>query len=118
MLCIDHPVVQGMIPRVSDRRIVTYGFSPQADVRAVDVRLGRDGSQFDAVIADRPGGRGAPDSRPDPADVRRAQCAERADRDRGRQRVGIGDEVVRERLRKFAGVKRRFTKTGEWNGVT
>src|SRR5579872_7317103 len=36
-LCIDHPVVQAMIPRVSDRRIVTYGMSPQADVRAINV---------------------------------------------------------------------------------
>ena len=57
VLCIDHPVVQGMIPRVSDRRIVTYGFGAQADFRAANVRLGRDGSRFDAVIADRPGGR-------------------------------------------------------------
>ena len=37
VLCIDHPVVQAMIPRLSDRRIVTYGMSPQADVRAVNV---------------------------------------------------------------------------------
>src|SRR5207244_7953860 len=51
-LCIDHPVVQGMIPRLSDRRVLTYGFSPQADIRAVDVRLGRDGTCFDAVISD------------------------------------------------------------------
>ena len=38
VLCIDHPVVQAMIPRLSDRRIVTYGMSPQADVRAVERR--------------------------------------------------------------------------------
>ncbi len=57
VLCIDHPVVQGLIPRVSDRRIVTYGFGAQADFRAANVRLGGDGSRFDAVIADRPGGR-------------------------------------------------------------
>ncbi len=51
-LCIDHPVVQGMIPRLSDRRILTYGFSPQGDIRAVDVRLGHDGARFDVVVAD------------------------------------------------------------------
>src|SRR5881396_1321276 len=51
-LCIDHPVVQGMIPRFSDRRVLTYGFSPQADIRAVDIQLGRDGARFDAVISD------------------------------------------------------------------
>src|SRR5437868_4246553 len=52
VLCIDHPVVQGMIPRVSDRRVLTYGFSPQADIRAVGILLGRDGARFDAVISD------------------------------------------------------------------
>src|ERR1044071_6169954 len=56
VLCIDHAVVQGMIPRLSDRRILTYGFSPQADVRAVNVRLGPDGSRYDAVIARRVSG--------------------------------------------------------------
>src|SRR5205085_6608083 len=55
VLCIDHPVVQGMIPRVSDRRILTYGLTPQADVRAVNIRLGPDGSRYDAVIACRVG---------------------------------------------------------------
>src|SRR5438093_1116461 len=44
VMCTDHPVVQGMIPRFSDRRVLTYGFSPQADIRAVDVQLGRDGA--------------------------------------------------------------------------
>src|SRR3974390_3303699 len=51
-LCIDHPVVQGMIPRLSDRRVLTYGMSPQADIRAVDLRLGRDGARFDAIVSD------------------------------------------------------------------
>ena len=43
VLCIDHPAVQQMIPRLSDRRIITYGFSPQADVRADRVRAGQAG---------------------------------------------------------------------------
>src|SRR6266576_1303642 len=51
-LCIDHPVVQGMIPKLSDRRVLTYGFSPQADIRAVDVRLGRDGASYDIIVSD------------------------------------------------------------------
>ena len=46
MLCIDHPVVQAMIPRIADRRIVTYGISPQADVRAVDIALGPSGGRY------------------------------------------------------------------------
>src|SRR5205807_9302433 len=53
VLCIDHPVVQSMIARLSERRILTYGLSPQADIRATNIRLGRDGSHYDAVIADR-----------------------------------------------------------------
>src|SRR6188508_18017 len=46
VLCIDHPVVQAMIARLSDRRIVTYGMNPQADIRAVNVKLGPGGSRF------------------------------------------------------------------------
>src|SRR5436190_20869739 len=57
-LCIDHPVVQQMIPKLSDRRVLTYGFSPQADVRAADVRLGRDGARYDIVVSDTPADRG------------------------------------------------------------
>src|ERR1700726_1482176 len=57
-LCIDHPVVQGMIPKLSDRRVLTYGFSPQADIRAVDVRLGRDGARYGIVVSDALADRG------------------------------------------------------------
>src|SRR5205085_12238812 len=53
VLCIDHPVVQGMVAILPDRRILTYGLSPQADIRAANVRLDADGSHFDAVITHR-----------------------------------------------------------------
>ena len=53
VLCIDHPVVQAMIPRLSDRRIITYGFSPQADVRAIDLLLDPAGGTYSVVINDR-----------------------------------------------------------------
>src|SRR3546814_13746021 len=56
-MCIDHPEVQAMIPRVLDRRVVTYGLSPQADVRAVNVRITPGGSNYDVVITDRSSGR-------------------------------------------------------------
>ena len=52
-LCIDHPVVQAMIPRLADRRIITYGFSPQADVRATDLQMDPSGATYNVVIADR-----------------------------------------------------------------
>src|SRR4029077_5093492 len=54
VLCIDHPAVQQMIPRLSDRRIITYGFSPQADVRADKVRPDKAGSPFEVGVPDRP----------------------------------------------------------------
>ncbi len=59
VLCIDHPAVQQMIPRLSDRRIITYGFSPQADVRADKVRPDKAGSTFEVVVTDRARSRSA-----------------------------------------------------------
>ena len=52
-MCVDHPEVQAMVGRIKDRRIVTYGFSPQADVRAVNVSFSEGTSHFDVVFRDR-----------------------------------------------------------------
>jgi len=117
-LCIDHPVVQGMIPRLSDRRVLTYGFSPQADIRAVDIQLGRDGARFDAVISDTLSDR----ARTVPElflpmfgqhNVQNSLAAVAV-----AEALGLGDDALRVALHNFGGVKRRFTKTGEWNAVT
>ena len=117
-LCVDHAEVQAMIPRVSDRRILTYGFSPQAEVRAVNFATDADGVRFDAVIAERKLGRhrrlaglrlpmfGAHNAQNALAAVAIAS------------EMGIDDATVRAALADFAGVKRRFTKTGEVGGVT
>ncbi|MEX0815468.1 MAG: UDP-N-acetylmuramate--L-alanine ligase [Dongiaceae bacterium] len=117
-LCIDHPVVQAMIPRVADRRVVTYGLSPQADVRAVDIDLDADGATYDVVIADRAQGAsrtlrrlrlpmlGAHNVQNSLAAIAVAN------------EMGIDDEAVRAALAGFAGVKRRFTRTGTAGGVT
>ena len=117
VLCIDHPVVQGMISRVSDRRIVTYGFSPQADIRAANVRLGTDGSRYDAVIADRVSGKER--TLPDlflpmfgEHNVQNSLAAIAI-----AEEMGLSDDAKRDALRNLKGVRRRFTKTGEWNGV-
>jgi UDP-N-acetylmuramate--alanine ligase len=117
VLCIDHPVVQGMISRLSDRRILTYGFSPQADIRARNLRPGPDGSRFDATIADR----GTGEARL-LADLFLPMFGEHNVQNALTvlaiaEEMGLGDEVVRATLRNFAGVRRRFTKTGEWRGV-
>ena len=116
-LCIDHPVVQGMIPRLSDRRILTYGFSPQADIRAVDVRLDHDGARFNVLVADTLSDR----ARTIPElflpmfgqhNVQNSLAAVAV-----AVAMALSDEAVHTALSNFAGVKRRFTKTGEWNGV-
>ena len=116
-LCIDHPVVQSMIPRLSDRRILTYGFSTQADIRAVDVRLDHDGARFNVIIADTLSDR----TRTIPElflpmfgqhNVQNSLAAVTI-----AEAMALGDEAVRAALSNFTGVKRRFTKTGEWNGI-
>src|SRR5205814_746165 len=113
VLCIDHPVVQGMIARLSERRIVTYGFSPQADIRAPNIRLGPDGSRYDALIASRVSGEERTIS-----DLFLPMFGEHNVQNSLTavaiaEEMGLGDEVVRSSLRGFKGVRRRFTKTGE-----
>jgi UDP-N-acetylmuramate--alanine ligase len=117
VLCIDHPVVQGMIPKLSDRRVLTYGLSPQADIRAADVRLARDGARFDVVVADWLADRGRVISGLHLPmlglhNVQNALAAVAV-----AEEMGLGEEALRTALREFKGVKRRFTKVGEWNGV-
>ena len=117
-MCLDHPTVQALIPRVADRRIVTYGFGPQADVRGVDVEITPAGSRFTAVITDR----GSGEERRIEAmllpmygrhNVQNALAAVAVAAE-----MGLSDAVVRQGLESFAGVKRRFTKTGLAGGIT
>src|SRR5690606_3021331 len=56
ILCTDHPEVQALVGRVSDRRIVTYGTNPQADARAVNLRFENGGATFDAQLSERVAG--------------------------------------------------------------
>ena len=118
VLCIDHPEVQSMVGRISDRRIVTYGMSPQADVRAVNVTFAAGGSNFDATITDRSSGEtetieGLRLPMPGAHNVQNALVVVAVARE-----MGIADEVTRRALGGFEGVKRRFTRTGEANGIT
>ena len=85
VLCVDHPEVQNIIGRIRDRRIVTYGFSALADVRADNVTPVAGGTRFDALILDRDGERRTID-RPR-SDPRPPQCPERAGGDRRRARA-------------------------------
>ena len=117
-LCVDHPEVQAMIPRVSDRRIITYGFSSQADVRGVNVQTSSGGTQFDVTITDRKNG----DERtfeqfrlPMIGDhnVQNALAAVAI-----AWEMKIPDDKMRDAFAGFEGVKRRFTRTGEVDGIT
>jgi UDP-N-acetylmuramate--alanine ligase len=117
VLCIDHPVVQGLVARTTERRILTYGFSPQADIRATSLRLVDGGTEYDVEIADRATGR--------TRTIRNLFLAMYGEHNVQNSLAAIavavelklGDGVVRTSLRSFKGVRRRFTKTGEWNGV-
>jgi UDP-N-acetylmuramate--alanine ligase len=117
-LCIDHPVVQALIPRVADRKIITYGMSPQADVRAVEVKLSPEGARYDVIVTDRLHG----ESRI-LADMRLPMMGEHNVQNSlaaiaVATEMGIDEQVMRKALASFGGVKRRFTKTGEAGGVT
>jgi UDP-N-acetylmuramate--alanine ligase len=118
VLCIDHPAVQAMIPRLPERRIVTYGMSPQADVRAVNIELGPGGAVYDVVVADR-----AADTEHvitglelpmlGAHNVQNSLAAITVAKE-----MGIDDDTIRRGLAAFSGGKRRFTLTGQANGVT
>jgi UDP-N-acetylmuramate--alanine ligase len=118
ILCIDHPVVQGLIPRLSERRIVTYGFSPQAEIRAVDVNLGRDGARYDVVIVDRRNNSTRTISGLTLPMFGRHNVQNSLAAVAVAQELKIDDQVLREALAGFKGVKRRFTKVGEAHGIT
>jgi len=116
VLCIDHPEVQAMVGRIEDRRIVTYGLSPQADVRAVNVRFSEGASHYDVVFTDRRHGGETrlEDVRlpmPGEHNVQNSLAAITVARE-----LGVSDGTIRTALEKFGGVRRRFTKVGEWDG--
>jgi UDP-N-acetylmuramate--alanine ligase len=113
--CIDHPEVQALIGKIDDRRVVTYGFSRQADIRAENLTWEGGRGRFDAVIRERDGLRridGLAMPIPGEHNVQNALAAIAVARE-----LKIGDGAIRRALEGFKGVKRRFTRVGEWNGV-
>ena len=118
VLCIDHPGVQSMIPRLSDRRIVTYGFSPQADIRAERLVSDKLGATFEVVVTDRARNasrRMGPIRLPmlGSHNVLNALAAIAV-----AVEMDVDDSTLRSAFAGFKGVKRRFTKTGESGGIT
>ncbi|ODU69272.1 MAG: UDP-N-acetylmuramate--L-alanine ligase [Novosphingobium sp. SCN 66-18] len=112
MLCIDHPEVQAIIPKVRDRRVITYGFSAQADVRGEGVTPIPGGNRFTAVLRQRDGSfrriEGIELPMPGRHNVQNALAAVAV-----AVEMGVSDDLIRAGFGKFGGVKRRFTKVGE-----
>ncbi|HWI77414.1 MAG TPA: UDP-N-acetylmuramate--L-alanine ligase [Sphingomicrobium sp.] len=117
VLCVDHPEVQSILSRIQDRRIVTYGFSALADLRAENVQPNGLGSSFDAVVFERDGERrtieGIHVPIPGRHNVQNALAAVAVAIE-----LGIPDEQIVTGFERFEGVKRRFTKVGEIDGAT
>lgn len=117
-LCIDHPEVQAMIGRITDRRIVTYGFSPQADIRAVNVSFDNRGAHYDIQVTDRIRGESETIAAVDLPMFGRHNVQNSLVVAAIAREMGFDADVVRRALGGFKGVKRRFTITGEAGGIT
>ncbi|MEC8179116.1 MAG: UDP-N-acetylmuramate--L-alanine ligase, partial [Pseudomonadota bacterium] len=111
ILCVDHPEVQAVIAKVRDRRVITYGFSLQADICAVNVKPEAGGNRFDVMVRQR----GQEDRRienvflpmPGRHNVQNALAAIAVSLE-----MNCSDEVIREGFARFGGVRRRFTRVG------
>jgi len=117
VMCTDHPVVQTLVGRITDRRVITYGENPQADARLIDVDHADGGLRFSVAFRDRPGHAahtiaGLTLPMPGRHNALNATAAIAVARE-----LGISDDQIRSGLAGFGGVRRRFTRTGEWNGV-
>ena len=114
MLCTDHPEVAALVGRITDRRVTTFGFNAQADVRAVNLRYEKGVAHFDIALAAE--GRvieGCTLPMPGDHNVSNALAAVAVGR-----HLGMKSAEIRTALAGFAGVNRRFTKVGEVGGVT
>jgi UDP-N-acetylmuramate--alanine ligase len=117
-LCIDHAEVQAMIGRVPDRRIVTYGSSPQADIRATDMQAVPEGMRFDVAINRRGDGgirvlQNLVLRMPGAHNVQNALAMIAIATE-----MGTGEDIIRAALSNFEGVRRRFTRVGTAAGIS
>ena len=116
-VCIDDPDVQEMASKVENRRLITYGTNPQAEIRALNIGVGAEGSAFDVLIS-------APDGGATTVlgeltlpmagqhNVLNALAAIAIGRE-----LGASEKAIRKGLAGFGGVRRRFTFTGAAGGV-
>jgi UDP-N-acetylmuramate--alanine ligase len=117
VMCTDHPEVQTLVGRIVDRRIYTYGENPQADARLVDLTHKNGASNFTVVFRGRDGEaahtiKDLTLPMPGRHNALNATAAITV-----AHQLGVSDDRIRKALASFGGVKRRFTRTGDWNGV-
>jgi UDP-N-acetylmuramate--alanine ligase len=118
VMCLDHVTVQELVGKIEDRRVITYGENPQADVRLTDIDLTGGVSRFNVTIRDRLHGREVALKdlvvpMPGHHNALNATAALAV-----AYELGVSVENIRKGLAGFGGVKRRFTRVGEWNGAT
>ncbi len=117
VMCTDHPIVQRLAGRVVDRRIITYGENPQADVRLVDLDHANGKSRFSVVFRDRDGKEVHAIRKLELPMPGRHNALNATSAIAVASELKIADDTIRSALAKFGGVKRRFTRVGEWNGA-
>ncbi|MEC8087900.1 MAG: UDP-N-acetylmuramate--L-alanine ligase [Pseudomonadota bacterium] len=117
-MCIDDEEVRALISKVSNRRIITYGLNPEADIRAINIQIDQEGSHFSVIAVQR-----ASNTKMDLGrfslpmigkhNIRNTLAAIAIAHE-----MGVNADVIRHALSEFRGVKRRFTRTGVVNDVT
>jgi UDP-N-acetylmuramate--alanine ligase len=117
VMCADHLVVRELAARIEDRRVITYGENPDADVRLTNLDLKNGVSRFTVIIRDQENGAKTTLENimmpmPGHHNALNATAAITV-----AHRLGISAETIRAALGEFGGVKRRFTRVGEWNGA-
>jgi UDP-N-acetylmuramate--alanine ligase len=118
VMCTDHPIVQRVVGRIEDRRMITYGENPQADVRLIDLDNEGGRSKFAVQFRNRAGELVhtiADLMLPMPG---RHNALNATSAIAVAHELKMSDDAIRKALAGFGGVKRRFTRAGEWNGVT
>jgi UDP-N-acetylmuramate--alanine ligase len=116
VMCTDHPVVQTLVGKLEDRRVLTYGENPQADVRLANIDHLNGQSRFSVVFRDREGKTSQIDKLTLPMPGRHNALNATAAIAVAHE-LGLKSDAIRKALADFGGVKRRFTRVGEWNGA-
>jgi UDP-N-acetylmuramate--alanine ligase len=117
VMCTDHPVVQALVGKLEDRRILTYGQNPQADVLLAGLAHNNGSSHFSVQFRDREGNTTHTIDKLTLPMPGRHNALNATSAIAVAHELGITDDLIRKALANFGGVKRRFTRVGEWNGA-